>query len=311
MISVIAPVYNVEKFLPQFFESILNQTYKDFELLIIDDCGTDRSSEICKEYEKKYRQVRVIKQPCNGGLPKARNRGMAEAKGDYIMFVDSDDYLAPQALEKCMTVMEQTNADIVFGGFAIDCLGKITIKKYRFAKRFYDLEEAIRSFLNVKTLYGYACGKLYKKEVLELGSDPEDMRYGEDGVFSYRALTKAKHGVAFITDPIYYYRIRDNSLSNHGQDFDYRNLDTFKQVMYITQCTDIEKFREDLNVFIFSLFQGEIKKYLQSSVKSKNMFIKEYQKMDDFCRKNWKSVLLNTINPRIKVTALKYKLFKI
>lgn len=135
MISIVAPVYNVEKFLPQFIDSILAQSYKEFELLLVDDCGTDKSSSICKDYEKKDKRIRVIKQDHNGGLAKARNRGIAEAKGEYIMFADSDDYLAPDALEVSIKLLDETNADISYAGYYTDREGTIRRNKFRQAKK--------------------------------------------------------------------------------------------------------------------------------------------------------------------------------
>ena len=97
-LSIIVPIYNVEKYLPRCIESILNQTFKDFELILVNDGSTDSSYEILKEYENKYDNFRVINQK-NGGLSAAKNAGIKIAKGEYIAFLDSDDYLDKNFLE--------------------------------------------------------------------------------------------------------------------------------------------------------------------------------------------------------------------
>ena len=98
-ISIIIPVYNVEKYLHECLDSIINQTFTDIEIICVDDGSTDKSSEILEEYEQKDKRFTVISQP-NKGVSAARNRGMQQAKGKYIMFVDSDDWLAHNACEQ-------------------------------------------------------------------------------------------------------------------------------------------------------------------------------------------------------------------
>lgn len=105
-VSVITPVYNAEKYLSETIESVLKQTYKSFEYLLIDDCSTDNSASIIKEFEEKDSRVRYIKLTENSGAAVARNRGLEEAKGRYIAFVDSDDKWYPEKLERQLDFME-------------------------------------------------------------------------------------------------------------------------------------------------------------------------------------------------------------
>ena len=111
LISVIIPVYKVERYLPRCIDSILSQTYKNIELLLIDDGSPDSSGDICDEYAEKDPRVRMFHKE-NGGVSSARNLGLDEAKGDYIGFVDSDDYIAPGMYEKLVELIEDNNADI-------------------------------------------------------------------------------------------------------------------------------------------------------------------------------------------------------
>lgn len=110
MISVIVPVYNVEEYLPTCIESILNQTYKDLEILLIDDGSTDNSGRICDEYAKRDNRCIVIHQP-NKGVYNARNTGLEHVKGEYISFIDSDDYIHPQMLEILYETLQKEDYD--------------------------------------------------------------------------------------------------------------------------------------------------------------------------------------------------------
>jgi glycosyltransferase involved in cell wall biosynthesis len=116
MVSIVVPVYNVEKYLRQCVDSLLAQTYKDMEIILVDDGSTDSSGKICDEYAEKYDFIRALHKE-NAGLGLARNSGMDEAKGGYVSFVDSDDYLKPDAVERLINAMEKTGADTCIGGY--------------------------------------------------------------------------------------------------------------------------------------------------------------------------------------------------
>ena len=113
MISVVIPVYNVEKYLAECVDSVLGQTYQDYEIILVDDGATDSSGAMCDEYAQKDGRIRVIHQP-NGGLSAARNTGLSAAAGEFVYFLDSDDYIEPTALADLVSVAEQERADVVF-----------------------------------------------------------------------------------------------------------------------------------------------------------------------------------------------------
>lgn len=112
--SIIVPVYNVEKYISQCIESVLNQTYSDLELFLVDDESADNSVEICEKYAASDDRIRIIKKP-HGGLPQTRNYGIREAKGEYIVLLDGDDFFATDYLEKLAKVLEGSDCDICFG----------------------------------------------------------------------------------------------------------------------------------------------------------------------------------------------------
>lgn len=115
MVSIIMPVYNVEKYIRGSIDSVLAQTYTDFELIIVDDGSPDYSPQICDEYASKNNRIRVIHK-LNGGLSSARNTGVDHANGKYILFIDSDDTIEPDLLEKVVPVAEKENADVTIFG---------------------------------------------------------------------------------------------------------------------------------------------------------------------------------------------------
>lgn len=132
MISVVIPVYNVEKYLAECVDSVLGQTYQDYEIILVDDGATDSSGAMCDEYAQKDARIRVIHQP-NGGLSAARNSGLKAAQGEYIYFLDSDDYIEPTALADLVATAQQEQADVVFfDGYVFfdECEEDNTVSRY-------------------------------------------------------------------------------------------------------------------------------------------------------------------------------------
>jgi len=119
LISIIVPVYNVEKYIRETMDCVLAQTYENWELLLVEDCGTDATAELIEAYmeEKKDGRIRLIRQPSNQGAARARNRGLAESRGRYIAYLDADDLWVPDKLEKELRFMEEKNAAFAFTGY--------------------------------------------------------------------------------------------------------------------------------------------------------------------------------------------------
>ena len=113
LVSIIIPVYNVEKYLAECIESVLKQTYQNIEILLIDDGSPDNSGKICDEYEEKDSRVRVIHKE-NGGVSSARNVGLEQANGEYITFIDSDDFVSESYIEELYIALENGNSDLAF-----------------------------------------------------------------------------------------------------------------------------------------------------------------------------------------------------
>lgn len=219
MISVIVPVYNVETYLPTCIESILDQTYKDFEILLIDDGSTDNSGKICDEYAKRDNRCIAIHQQ-NKGVYNARNTGLNHATGEYISFVDSDDYIHPQMLEILYEALQKGDYDFsmitykkVFNKSEIidiseTCINTISLNRDTLISGLYNKTHISES--NFQAVWN----KLYKKALLK------DMLFkltgSEDTEFNNRIYLKAQSAI-FINLPLYYWLQRSNSISHQSK----------------------------------------------------------------------------------------------
>lgn len=166
LVSVIIPVYNVERYLKKCIDSILNQTYKNLEIILVDDGSTDCSSKICDEYAKNDTRILVIHK-VNGGQSEARNIGISESKGEYIFFVDSDDYIEYNAIETMLEIAENKNVDMVIADiYSVNEKGEILNEgkgQYTFQNEsLFSAEEAAQAFAELD--WG-PWNKLYKRSV--------------------------------------------------------------------------------------------------------------------------------------------------
>lgn len=172
-ISVVIPVYNVEAYLHYAIESLVNQTYKNFEVLLINDGSTDNSGKLCDKYAQEYDWIRVFHKE-NGGLSDARNYGVLKATNEWIFFLDPDDYIEPFTFELLSLIQEKYQADL------ISTKVQTTNEYEKFSKKQFNLEtakkvtkeEALELMLEDKVATVSACAKLYKKQILEMRPFP-------------------------------------------------------------------------------------------------------------------------------------------
>lgn len=210
LVSVIVPIYNVEQYLPRCIESILAQTYKNFELILVDDGSPDKCPEICEKYAEKDNRISVIHK-INGGLSDARNAGLDIAKGDFITFVDSDDMIAPNAIEILLNAFKESNADIVittrYNVFSEQ--NKICLTANSGDLRIVNPNEAEKTIFCENTRWE-AWGTLYKAELFENEEFPVGKLY-EDLALVPLIVLKANK-VCFADTAIYYYFRRTDSI---------------------------------------------------------------------------------------------------
>lgn len=222
-ISVIVPVYRVEKYLPACIDSILNQTFTDFELILVDDGSPDRCPAICDEAAERDARVRVIHQ-ANAGLSAARNAGIEAAHGAWLSFVDSDDYIAPHFCEKLYQTAQRTNADCVMCSVQnVDESGKlIDSALMRVADEVKTGREVLRKIgRDDVTPYLTAWNKLYRRKLFNTLRYPAG-RQNED-VFVFAELFCQVQRAVCVAEPLYFYRKRIGSIMNSVVTL--RNLD--------------------------------------------------------------------------------------
>lgn len=210
LISVIVPVYNVEKYIRQCVDSILMQTYENLEIILVDDESPDNCPQICEEYAKTDSRVRVIHKK-NGGLSDARNAALDIAQGEFVGFVDSDDWIESDMFEYLMNGLVNYQADI-------SCCEVINVYKYRMQYKnikndiVYSSKETLQQMFSDQ-MENYACNKLYKKELWDNIRYPVGKNF-EDILTIYKIVEKAEK-IAVLKEGKYYYRRREDSISGN------------------------------------------------------------------------------------------------
>lgn len=222
-ISIIVPVYNTEKYLSKSINSLINQTLKDIEIILVNDGSTDGSRNICEEFERKDNRIKLINKE-NGGQGSARNRGLEVAKGDYIAFIDSDDYINPEMYEKMYNSIKKYNCDVVVCQVnMVDEDGNILSSKINKSKHgnIESGEQAIKRYLK----YGRwsPWDKLYKREVMKDVKFLENRTCAEDHAVIIPILKNVNKMVT-IDDYLYNYLVREDSTTNSK--FSIKNFDS-------------------------------------------------------------------------------------
>ena len=223
-ISVIVPVYNIVSLLPGCLESLRNQTWTDFECVCVDDGSTDGSGAVCDAYVQKDKRFSVIHQ-ANAGLSEARNAGLKKVTGDYIFFLDGDDYIHPQTFEMLYTFAQQTQADVLAFSL-VDT--SVTYQETTFSKLNaadyspVELKDPLGTFMKKRILRTGAPLKLYKKSAIA------DMRFYsmhyEDVPYAFQLLARFPH-VWVTKAPLYYYYANPESIMRSS--FDEKKLNSY------------------------------------------------------------------------------------
>lgn len=219
MISVIVPIYNIEKYIDKCISSIINQTYKDLEIILVDDGSSDKSGVICDEYADKDSRIKVLHKE-NGGLSDARNAGIDIACGEYIGFVDGDDFIHPQMYEFLLNGLVTNDADLILCKHnVVNDQESVTLEK---RKNYYvscvvDNEKVAELPCSLDTDIIVAWNKLYKRELFR-NIRYEKGRLHEDQWIAPYLYCEAKK-VIILNDKLYYYIKRANSITGNTIDF--------------------------------------------------------------------------------------------
>lgn len=264
MISIIIPIYNTEKFLQKCLESISSQTFVDFEVLLIDDGSTDSSAKICKRYAEKDSRFKYFYKN-NGGVSSARNLGLKKSSGDYITFIDADDFVSIDYLKNAAADIKKNDADILKYPY-VKKLKKIS-KKYNFTYpkniliQSRDYKELIYPFILSSNDLCNVCGSFYKKEIAKTTNFDKDITIGEDYLFAIEALQKSK-SIYFSKKHTYYYVVNSNS-ATHKNTKEQRNI-LLKTISVFDKIKDTIKIAR---VYNFKL-NNEIYYYAMNFVKN-------------------------------------------
>lgn len=223
MISIIVPIYKVEKYVNQCIDSILNQTYRDLEIILVDDGSPDNCPAICDEYAKIDSRIKVVHKE-NGGLMSARQAGLNIATGDYIGFVDGDDWIEANMYEYFAASIEKYHPDMVCSEFYYDYPDRSIASEQNLEKEYYNKKELIDTvypkMLFNGTYYRFGVNpccwsKVYKKELLEkcLYKITPKIKIGEDVAFTYPCLIES-NSISYVDIPQYHYRENSESMTN-------------------------------------------------------------------------------------------------
>ncbi len=302
LISVIVPVYNVEKYIAACVDSILAQTYTNLEILLVDDGSTDSSGALCDEYARRDVRVRVIHQE-NGGLSDARNTGMQSAQGTYFAFVDSDDFIAGDYIAYLYGMIEKHHAQIavcgyqkVYPGDENSCYGTQTDKHNSVnSEKVYRTEEGLRQLLYQRGMITSAWGRLFDASLF-MHTDAIQFPVGklhEDVAVMYK-LFGAADTIVCGDEAKYYYLQRADSIVN--QQFDRRRID------YIAFTGECIQFMEE---FYPSLRKAAVSRHfsacfeLLSCIENNNSYRIEYEQLVNEIKK-YRHIVLWDADARLK-----------
>lgn len=254
LISIIIPVYNVEKYLDKCIESIINQTYNNIEIILVDDGSTDNSGKICDKYREKDNRIKVIHKE-NGGLSDARNHGLDIAKGKYVTFIDSDDFINEKFCEILLTNLKNNNSDISC------CKMREFSDNYTIINENDNRTDLIIKHCNkiealTKVLYqiemdSSVCNKLFKIQLFKDIEFPKG-RYFEDLATIYKIILKSNN-VTYTNERLYYYYQRKTSILHSGNEKKIEDLIITIEELN-KKLNTIEELREPLNARIMNAF---------------------------------------------------------
>lgn len=283
LISIIVPIYNVEKYLKQCINSIINQTYKNIEIILVDDGSPDKCGEICDEYSKKDDRIIVIHKK-NGGLSDARNKGIDIANGEYLTFVDSDDFVENNYIEKLYNSIKLNNAKIAQCG-----ISKVNESSEIIEKLCYEESFVKTSYEILNNWYGkhlienvVVWNKMYAKELFK------DIRFPvgkihEDEFTTYKLIYFSKK-VTIICNPLYNYRQNNDSIM--GKKFSIKRLDLLEaleqRIQFFKEKNEKDLYENVVRVYIKQLRMYYIKtrKYISNSNKIQKEIIEKYKEIN-------------------------------
>lgn len=230
-ISVIVPVYNVEAYLERCVESILHQTYTNFELILINDGSTDSSGQICDQLARQYENIKVYHIE-NAGVSNARNIGIQLATGVWITFVDSDDFVTKDYLATLASAVEGGNVGFVIAPLHHIKNGIVTdLPPYSGRKELWSTEETMKELLMTTKTSFFPVAKLFKRDLLVDEKFNTDYHLAEDALFLTELLLKTRCSSVFIDKPIYYYDHREGSATTSVNRYVFDTIKVYMRII--------------------------------------------------------------------------------
>lgn len=258
-VSIIVPVYNTKKYLEKCITSIINQTFKSIEIILVNDGSTDDSLSLCRKLEKSDRRIRVFSQK-NSGPSCARNFGLQRANGDYILFIDSDDYIESNMVEEMYNIMIRGQYDMVMCNYDIIDGDKVRSKKTKFNGEYLIKDKNVfleQLYTTDFDIIPSPCNKLYKKDIINSNNIFFDERLSraEDFWFNFEYLKNVKN-VYVINKEFYKYVQNNNSIMHNFGDIDCnRWTETRKKLL-------VENKKLDFDINYNKFYKGYIYKYI-------------------------------------------------
>lgn len=261
-VSVIIPAYNAAKTIERCIRSVLNQSYNNFECIVVDDGSKDNTAEVVKGINDE--RIRYIYKE-NGGVSSTRNRALKEAKGEYICFMDADDYQSEQALSLLVTAMKMHNVDLVVGGFYRVIEDKLAVKSYFKKECLLTRNEYARKMSNKPAEYyfGVLWNKLYRRSIIEQFDIKmnESISWSEDFIFNLEYIRHIQN-IYILNSPVYYYIKTEGSLVNNSKDIVSRTIRMKMDVYHYYKkfleevFPDDEDYRSEKYILIDSASDG-------------------------------------------------------
>lgn len=229
LISVIVPVYNSQTFINECIDSLIAQTYKNLEIIIVNDGSTDESGKICDEYAKKDDRIKVYHNK-NNGVSYTRNFGISKANGDYIGFIDSDDYISKDMYKILLNNCIENNADISICDVSREDNSFICNQKKQII--LYNQQDYIKKYFRIgsQTCEYYPVNKLYKKSIIDSNLFPSEYHEGEDAFAILKTILRSQL-IVYCPLNLYYYRKNENSATAHFSDTDWELIDVWDDIV--------------------------------------------------------------------------------
>ena len=287
LVSIIVPVYNVEEWLDECVESLVNQTCKNIEIILVDDGSTDKSGIKCDEWALKDDRIRAVHKK-NGGLSSARNAGLDVFTGDYVTFIDSDDYIEDTAIETMLIEIKKQNVDIVRCAMNQVIGDQILDKRDMNYEKKYSKEELLKGYYYYNDgMCGSVCDKLFKSHFFNDLKFPEGLN-SEDYYVLFKIYLKA-NGMYYDNKCFYNYRLRENSICTTNEITEH----TFDKIKISDEIYRLTEKNNKHNIFHAKAFQMLSRFFVYSEVLGKGFQKEKKTEWKKELRQNKKYILFN------------------